>query len=516
MKRTSLLFICMLAALMMTATQFSKEQAKQTAKQFVEQRVGKIVSISEIKALPIAQSQSFATSNDHETMAYAVNLDNNDGFVLVIGNDQSHDVLGYCDHGTFNEQQMPPNMRSWLESYMACAAAVKDVNISHALRTAPGVPTKTRIAPLLKCQWNQDAPYNGLCPVIDDKHCATGCTNTAMAQVMFYHQWPTGPTAAIPSYTPDNSSGTSYPTLPALEPTTFDWSKIYPTYNHGEDGTEVARLLQYLGTASRTDYGESSSATGYNALQAIIKYFGYDASASTVWRCQRSYQEWIDMLYAELEAKRPVMFSGTAIDGAHSFVVDGYAEEDYFHVNWGWGGFSDGYYRVLLMDPNEQGIGGSPNNEKYSIDQVAFFGVKPNGGGAATPPRLAVLKNWLYYDEQGNSTFEGQCQESTSPYFDNSGYLVYISMQSHYYNTVTGDFDLGCRLVKDDGSVTMDYPWEQSANFIPNSGYYDHKKDLYIDPVADPTLTDGDYKMYFISKLKTSDTWQLNEGTENH
>ena len=136
MKRTSLLFICMLAALMMTATQFSKEQAKQTAKQFVEQKVGKNVSISEIKALPIAQSQSFATSNDYETMAYAVNLDNNDGFVLVIGNDQSHDVLGYCDHGTFNEQQMPPNMRSWLESYMASAAAVKDVNTARSPRPA--------------------------------------------------------------------------------------------------------------------------------------------------------------------------------------------------------------------------------------------------------------------------------------------------------------------------------------------------------------------------------------------
>ena len=196
----------MLAALMMTATQFSKEQAKQTAKQFVEQKVGKNVSISEIKALPIEQSKSSAANHDSEMMAYAVNLDNNDGFVLVIGNDQSHDILGYCDHGTFNEQQMPPNMRSWLKSYMACAAAVKDVNTTRSLRTAPGVPTKTRIAPLLKCQWNQDAPYNGLCPVIDDKHCATGCTNTAMAQVMFYHQWPTGPTAAIPGYTPDNRS----------------------------------------------------------------------------------------------------------------------------------------------------------------------------------------------------------------------------------------------------------------------------------------------------------------------
>ena len=516
MKRTYLLFTCVLTALMMTATQFTKEQAKHAAKQFVEQKVGKNASIKDIKALPSLQAKTFAANNESKAIAYAVNLDNNDGFVLVIGNDQSNGIIGYCDHGTFDEQQMPPNMRSWLKRYLACASAVKDVNTTSLLRSAPGIPTKTRIAPLLECQWNQDAPYNDQCPELNGQHCATGCTNTAMGQVMFYHKWPTGATTAIPSYTPDNSGGTSYPTLPALEATTFDWNKIYPSYKNGEDGTEVARFLKYLGTASLTDYGKESGATGYNALQGIIKYFNYDASAITVWRCQRSYNEWIDMLYAELEAKRPVLFSGTTTDGAHSFVVDGYAEEDLFHVNWGWGGFSDGYYRVMLMDPNEQGIGGSPSNDAYSIDQVAFFGIKPNEGGAATPPRLAVLKNWLLYDAQGNNTFDAQCWESTSPYFTDYGYLVYVGMESHYFNTVTEDIDLGCRLVKDDGSVTKDYQWELSVNFLPNTGYNDHRSAMYINPVADPRLTDGDYKMYFISKLKSSDTWQLDEGSENH
>ena len=516
MKRTYLLFTCVLAALMMTAAQFSQEQAKQTAKQFVEQKVDKIASISDIKVLPIGQARSFAANNDCEVMAYAVNLGNNDGFVLVVGNDESNDILGYCDHGTFDEQQMPTNMRSWLESYMACAAAVKDVNTARSLRSAPGVPTKTPIAPLLKCQWNQDAPYNDQCPVIDGQHCATGCTNTAMAQVMFYHKWPAGTTATIPSYIPNNSGGTNYPTLPALEPTTFDWSKMYPTYKNGEDGTEVARLFKYLGTASLTNYGKESGATGYNALLGIIKYFDYDASASTVWRRQRSYNEWVDMLYAELQAKRPVMFSGTTPDGAHSFVVDGYMEEDLFHVNWGWGGYSDGYYRVLLMDPNEQGIGGSPNNDNYSMDQVAFFGVKPNEGGTATPSKLAVLTNWLLYDAQGTYTYDTQGWESTSPFFEDEGYLVYAVIDCHSFNPVTGEFDLGCRLVKDDGSVTRDYPWDVSAKFIPNTRCDDLKKDMHINPIADPGLTDGDYKMYFISKLKTSDTWQVDEGSENH
>ena len=235
-----------------------------------------------------------------------------------------------------------------------------------------------------------------------------------------------------------------------------------------------------------------------------------------MWRRQRSYNEWIDMLYAELQAKRPVMFSGTTPDGAHSFVVDGYMEEDYFHVNWGWGGYSDGYYRVVLMDPNEQGIGGSPNNDNYSMDQVAFFGVKPNEGGTAAPSRLAVLTNWLLYDAQGTYTYDTQGWESTSPFFEDEGYLVYAVIDCHSFNPVTGEFDLGCRLVKDDGSVTRDYPWDVSANFIPNTRCDDLKKDMHINPIADPGLTDGDYKMYFISKLKTSDTWQLNEGSEDH
>ena len=506
----------MLTALMMTATQFSQEQAKHAAEQFVQQTVGKIAAISEIKALPVVQAKSFTANNASGSMAYAVNLANNDGFVLVIGNEQSNAVLGYCDHGTFDEQQMPPNMRSWLESYMACADGVKDVNTAHLLRTAPGIPTKAPISPLLKCQWDQDAPYNSQCPVVNDEQCATGCTNTAMAQVMFHHQWPKAATSAIPGYTPDNSGGTNYPTLPALEPTTFDWSKIYPTYKAGEDGTEVARLLKYLGTASHTDYGHESNASGYNALQALIKYFDYDASAKVVWRRQRSYNEWIDMLYAELQAERPVMFSGTSTDAAHSFVVDGYLEEDYFHVNWGWGGQSDGYFKVLLMDSDNQGIGGSQNNAAYTMDQVGFFGVKPNSGGVATPPRMTVLRNWLFSDAQGNYTYDTPSMESTSPYFTNEGYLVFAIRNSHNFTPVTGEFELGCRLVKDDGSVTKDYPWEVSTNLIPNISWNDIQKDMHIDPIADPRLTDGDYKMYFISKLKTSDTWQLDEGSENH
>ena len=516
MKRTYLIFMCLLTCLAMTAAQFTQEQAKQAAEQFLKQKVSKVSTIKATKVVPIKQAKSSATNNESKIMAYAVNMGKNDGFVLVVGSDHSNDIIGYCDHGSIDAQNMPSNMRSWLESYMA--SANEDVNAASTPRSSPPrIPTKTPIQPLLTSKWGQSEPYNGQTPIIDDMHCYTGCTITAMAQVMYYHKWPKTATQAIPAYTPNNSGGTSYPSLPALEPTTFNWDNIYPSYEYGEDGTEVARLFKYIGTASCADYGTSAtSATGYKALAAAIKYFDYDASAHAVWRRERSYNEWVDMLYAELKANRPVMFSGTSVDGAHSYVVDGYDENDFFHVNWGWDGTSDGYYKVILMDPKEQGIGGSTNNEAYIADQVGFFGVKPNSGGDNYSPSLTVLKNYLYTDANGTGDYTTPGMVSVSPYYNGYGYLVTPAFDSHNFNIDAAEFELGSRLIKDDGSVVVDFIWSQSANFAPNMGFIDHSRPIYLNPIADTYLTDGNYKMYFTSKLKTSDTWQINKESENH
>ena len=510
MKRTYLLLMCVLSFLVMTAAQFSQERAKHAAEQFLREKTVKVESGKwKVERLSTLDSR-LSTLNVAPMTTYAVNLGSNEGFVLVAGVDQRSDIIGYCEHGTFKEENMPPNMRSWLESYVVRASACE-------ARTAGHYPTKIPIAPLLKSKWNQSSPYNDQCPVIDDDHCPTGCTITAMAQVMNYHQWPKAATQAIPAYTPDNSGGTSYPSLPALEPTIFNWSNIYPTYDGGEDGTEVARLLKYIGTAACANYGpRATGATGYKALQAAIKYFDYDAGAHAVWRRERSYGDWVDMLYAELKANRPVMFSGTSVDGAHSFVVDGYDQEDFFHVNWGWGGTSDGYYRVILMDPKEQGIGGSVNNEAYISDQVGFFGVKPNSGDASYSPRLTVIKNYLYTDPNGTDDYSTPGFVSMSPYYTNYGYLVSAIFDSHNFNIDAAEFELGSRLIKDDGSVVVDYIWDQSANFAPNMGFSGHSNNIYLNPLVDTYLTDGNYKMYFTSKLKTSDTWQLDKGSENH
>lgn len=512
MKKICLLFLCILAGLGAAAAQIAPEQAVQAAEMFVNQKA----TARGVARAPLARQMSAcAVETDGSVMVYAVNLGNDDGFVLVGATDKTDDIIGYSDHGTFDVQKMPANMRAWLESYTASARNAGDNGSQARMRRAAARnSTKTPIAPLLTCHWHQSAPFNDQCPIVNGNRAATGCTMTAFAQVMYYHKWPVAATKAIPGYTPDNRNGTNYPTLPALEPTTFNWDKIYPTYKNKEDGTEVARLFQYIGTAARADYGPETNATGYNMVQALIKYFDYDASAYALWRRQCSYDEWVDKLYAELQANRPVVFSGTAPDAAHSFVVDGYDEEDFFHVNWGWGDNSDGYYRVVLMDPKDQGTGGSDDDSAYTIDQVAFFGVRPNAGQTASPARLKVKQSCLYqYDSATNTQIK--VSETTSAYSTGDGYLLWPGMNSHNYSGLTADFDLGSRLVKDDGSVIRDYKWG-TANYEPNQGLENHSMPIYLDPINDPTLTDGDYKMYFTSRVKGTEAWLLDEDSDNH
>ena len=497
----------MLTGLVAPAAQVFQHQARQAAERFLKLKAGK----SAASAVTVGQALPCAKTADGRAMAYAVNRADGDGFVLVVGSDQGSDVVGYSDHGTFTVEQMPANMRSWLDSYLENLQRIEGSGNAPAMRYA----TKTPIAPLLNSQWNQDQPYSDQCPIVNGKRAATGCSITAMAQIMYYYRWPADSTKAIPGYTPDNSKGTNYPTLPALEPTIFNWDKMYPSYKNNEDGTEVAKLMKYLGTASKAEYGEETGATGYDAVQALIKYFGYDAGARSIWRSQQSYLEWVNMLYAELQAKRPVMFSGTAGGNAHSFVVDGYDEEDFFHVNWGWGGDSDGYYRVLLMDPQEQGIGGSENGDAYSIDQVAFFGVQPDAGNAAYPARLTITKNWLFDDPDDSGKYEKITNKITSPYYENQGYIVYPAMNAFNYNGIAGEFTVGCWLVKDDHTVSREYTWE-TKKFNIHAGFDELSNIIYIDPESDPALTSGDYHLYFTSKLKNADTWQSDEDTENH
>ena len=333
---------------------------------------------------------------------YVFNVNNDGGFIIVSNDDVATPILGYSDSGTLDPNNMPDNMRAWLQGYADEIAWAKEHHIAKVdasstprINRAPKAP----IGPLLSTTWNQDEPYNNMTPYygISDgqyvysttggtgySHCATGCVATAMAQVMNYHEWPKAKTAAIPEYKWENASPDEQHKvyLPELTSTTFDWENMRDSYKNGYNSaqaTAVATLMQYCGWSVSMNYGPSSGSNTDKVATALKEYFDYDATTTFVDRSQYSYVNWIELIYHELAERRPVVYGGQSSGGGHEFVCDGYQGEDYFHINWGWGGKSDDYFKLSALNPNEQGIGGSSSNDGFHYGQDAIIGIKKNG-----------------------------------------------------------------------------------------------------------------------------------------
>ena len=136
------------------------------------------------------------------------------------------------------------------------------------------------------------------------------------------------------------------------------------------------------GVSVSMDYCASGSGayTG-NVATALKNYFDYDASTRYVNRSNYRLAQWNQLVYDELSQSRVVVYSGQSSGGGHAFVIDGYDKDDYFHVNWGWGGGSNGYFLLSILDPgSSSGIGASSSTDGYSYDQGAVIGIRKNTG----------------------------------------------------------------------------------------------------------------------------------------
>lgn len=379
---------------MMMADDVTPEEALQQATQFVHKRMARG---NGPRLAPGVQPKLTLASRVSDL--YVFNVGSDAGFIIVSNDDCAVPILGYSDNGSFDANNIPDNMRAWLQGYadeIAWAKANNVKPVANAPASAPqltGTAVKTAIAPLLTTTWNQNAPYNNLTPyygissnkyvysttyIENYKHCATGCVATAMAQVMKYHEWPTEATIATTAY----RWGRANVQLPALASTTFDWANMQDSYTGketDETATAVATLMQYCGYSVQMDYGPESSSGTVEVANALKSYFDYNSTTTQyVTRSYYSYANWIELIYHELKNGRPVVYGGQSTGGGHEFVCDGYQGEDFFHINWGWGGLSDNYFKLSALDSDEQGIGGSSSTDGYHYGQDAVIGIQPS------------------------------------------------------------------------------------------------------------------------------------------
>ena len=312
----------------------------------------------------------FSSSQQTLPVYYVFADEAHGGWVMVAADDRAQTVLGYSEQGQFDADEMPCNMRSWLDGY---SKQIEYLQAHPALKRDARAPQRDSsldaIAPLLSTKWGQGKPFNNQCPKVNYYYSTlSGCVATAMAQVMNYHRYPQSECRGIPAYT--SKRGIS---LPALSPVTFDWSKMANEYSYSyttDQANAVAQLMRYCGQSVEMDYGTSVSNASVPAIPfALNYYFGFSQTAMFIMNDSTNQADWEQMMYDDLASGLPIIYSGNdASHGSHAFVLDGY-RDGMFHINWGWSGDQDTYWLLSAL---------TPNSYNFSTRHYAVLGVQPD------------------------------------------------------------------------------------------------------------------------------------------
>lgn len=311
---------------------------------------------------------------------YVFSAGENSGFTIVSGDDRLPAIVGYSKSGDFEYGQLPENFANFMRAYQDFADNITDEQIAEVSAWKAQVSSHDAVEPFMDAKWNQGAPYNNMCPEYEPgKKSATGCVATAVAQILHYYRYPANLKADIPAYT-TSSNRIDMPGIAVGDE--YDWGNMPDEYIGSETQTQndaVAKLMLHVGCALRMDYDATSGA--YATPETFTKYFGMDKDYVAHYaRASYRIAEWDHMLYGEMTARRPVYYDGQSTGGGHAFVIHGYADGLYY-VNWGWGGYCDGYFDITLLNPDSNtGTGASSTEDGYSQDNGMIIGIQPDNG----------------------------------------------------------------------------------------------------------------------------------------
>lgn len=352
---------------------------------------------------------------------------NNDagGFVIIAGDDAVAPVLGYTSTGAFDANNLPEGLKDLLKSYEQQIAALgKNYKANTTSTRAEFTGEKL----LNTAKWNQGAPFNKYTP----NNYVTGCVATAGAIVMKHHGYPAKGVGSH-SYTWNGQN------LTASFEHDYDWANMPVRYTGDNDAAfdGVARLMSDLGIAVNMQYANGGSASALEDLvTALKKYFGYSKYARHLKIEDLGAEAWNGRLRAEIDANRPVLYAASDANvGGHSFVIDGYKDES-FRVNWGWGGYCDGFYRVGALNPE---VDGTPQGDQYNSSQAAVFALQPSDG-------KEVLSNLRFIKVDGY--LETMNMNVTDVKAGKNLTLYLLPLQSYGENSYTGKIAIALKNAK--------------------------------------------------------------------
>lgn len=478
-----------------SAEQISVSQAASIAEKYLGEavNVGQNLAPAKMKGL-----QMSAESPEY----YVFNTDGKKGFLIISGDDELTELVGYSNEGEFRSENAPENLRAWLDGYAAFVRSVRD-GVSRPMRASVNNATPV-VEPLVTTRWNQGEPYNLLCPYDSSVGvaCPTGCAATSMAQLVNYHEWPVQGKGT-------KSYNSSYGRLTVdFSKSVYDWANMKDRYEsyYDEDknivnewtdteANAVAKLMYDCGVALEMGYGPYSSGAADTEMPlALCNYFNYHADLIT--RDGHTVDEFLARIKEELDNSRPLVFNGQGSGGGHSYIVDGYDSNNYLHVNWGWGGISDGYFNVSYMNPDDLGTGGGSGgfNEMQSI-VVAYPDETGEGSVGQNVMRLVDSSMW-----GGGDGYVKALQESIVKGEDFK--VEYYGIWNMVNLDYIGEFALG--IFDSDGKMLSVTASNKAIIGRFNLTYYPETLVANEELAA---LSDGDYTIRMISRQQGYDDW---------
>ncbi len=358
---------------LLTAQGRSIEDVRQIAQAYFEQQSPEIATRGNM-AIDYIPSSSFLEGLSGQEAFYLCNLPEG-GYVLVSTDISLPEILGSSLSPYRADKELPAGLRGLMQSYAALSdpASVK----------AP-MSASTFVAPMLKTKWNQDDPFNRMCPRDGATRSMVGCVATAAAQVMKYYCWPEKKGSGKISYVTESKK---ISVSVDLSENTLAWDLMLDEYLPDKfsnaQANAVAKLMYTVGAACNMDYSNIESGSSLiQASQGLSQYFGYDKDMCVLFGDLVPAATWNEIIAEEINQSRPVMFSGAEASGAgHAFVLDGYETRGgniYYHINWGWGGIGDGNYLVTNLTPSGTGIGAGQGT--YNNVQLILINCQPDDG----------------------------------------------------------------------------------------------------------------------------------------
>lgn len=328
------------------------------------------------------------------TPAYYIFNDEEKGFVVVAGDDCASEILGYSSNGSFDSDNIPAGLKDILDSYKR---EIEFAEQQPRKGKARRVNSKwENIAPMVLTKWDQGSPYNALCPIDPDdgKRCYTGCTTTAVAQILYYHQFPEVGRGYVSYKWRDQTLSQD------LSQIRFEWDKMKDKDN---SDSAIAKLMYSVALVCGADFSSQSTPAGVGS-QDLYKYFCYKNQIDYLSLEDTSLETFEATIYNELSEERPVLFtSWDPTSDGHMMVIDGYNKQyGMFHINMGWSGMDDGYYQLTAIDVDFY---------NFTADQGILYNIEPDRDAPSESGLYPSTSYVLSYDLTELTEWKGPEEE---------------------------------------------------------------------------------------------------------